>query len=137
MTSNLRPLYVGTDPENAVCDRHGAMERRAPVVTIDGHVHALADPVSVYNCPDCCLEVARTFGGPTETEQVAFEACWRQLVDERWQSGLERLFVDLDRGTVEDGTVFLHERRSVDEIPDYLRETDEWDVRTRGESTSR
>ncbi|WP_227355027.1 hypothetical protein [Haladaptatus salinisoli] len=136
MTSNRRPIYIGTDPEDAVCDRHGAMERRAPIVTFDGHVHALADAVSVYNCPECCLELARESGGPTETEQAAFEACWRQLVDTRWRSGLRRLFVDLGRGGVDDGTIHVRERLDDDEIPDYLREADDWEVKTLGDAGS-
>lgn len=68
-----------------------------------------SDPISVRYCPDCCLELARE-SGPTQTEKAAFDARWRQLVDERWRNGLDRLFVDLGRGTVADGTASLHER---------------------------
>ncbi|WP_458209124.1 hypothetical protein [Haladaptatus sp. NG-SE-30] len=135
MTSKRRPIYIGTDPESAVCDRHGRMEQRAPIVTADEHVYALVGPVSVFNCPDCCVELARESGGPTEPEQAAFEACWRQLVDERWRSGLQRLFVDLGRGTVDDDTIYIHERVDSDEIPDYLRDTNEWVVKTLGDAS--
>ncbi|WP_435152350.1 hypothetical protein [Haladaptatus sp. DFWS20] len=131
MSPNRRPIYIGTDPEDAVCERHGAMEPKTPVVTFDGHVHALRKPVAVRNCPDCCLELARKSGGPTATEQDAFEACWRQLVDEGWRNGLERMFVDLGRGSVEKETIYIHEKIKPTAIPSYLREADDWTVRTR------
>ncbi len=126
-----RPIYVGTDPEDANCERHGAMQPRAPVVTSDGRVHALREPVSVRSCDDCCLEIARKSGGPTETGEDAFEACWRQLVDESWRDGLSRLFTDLGRGAVDDETIYLHERVDEDRIPAYLREAEDWSVQLR------
>lgn len=134
MSQNRRPIYIGTEPENATCDRHGAMERQAPVVTFDGHVHALTKPVSVCNCPECCLEVARESGGPTESEQNAFEACWRQLVDAEWRNGLQRLFIDLGPGVVEEDIIHIHDKLDEDEVPDYLRESGDWVVRTQGSS---
>lgn len=133
MSSTRRPIYIGTDPEDAVCERHGTMEPRTPVVAFDGHVHALAEPVSVRNCPDCCLELAREQGGPTQTEGAAFQACWRQLVDEGWRKGLDRLFVDLGRGAVDGETIRLHERNGADEIPSYLLDADGWNVHTKSD----
>ncbi|SIQ84763.1 hypothetical protein SAMN05421858_0592 [Haladaptatus litoreus] len=131
MPQNRRPIYIGTDTEDAVCERHGAMNEKTPVVTFDGHVHALKEPVSVRSCPDCCLELARESGGPTASEEDAFEACWRQLVDEGWRNGLERLFTDLGRGAVDDGTIYLHETVDSTAVPTYLREADDWNVRLR------
>ncbi|EFW90960.1 hypothetical protein ZOD2009_17478 [Haladaptatus paucihalophilus DX253] len=136
MSQNRRPMYIGTEPESATCDRHGEMEQQAPVVTFDGHVHALTKPVSVRNCPECCLEIARESGGPTGSEQDAFEACWRQLVDAEWRNGLQRLFVDLGRGAVEEETIYLHEKLDDDEIPDYLRESADWTIQTAGSSNA-
>ncbi|WP_266075666.1 hypothetical protein [Haladaptatus caseinilyticus] len=129
MSPNRRPIYIGTDPEDAVCERHGTMKPKTPVVTFDGHIHAPREPVSVRSCPDCCLELARESGGPTASPQDAFEACWRQLVDERWRTGLSQLFVDLGRGAVDDGTIYLHDETDPMGVPRSLRETDDWAVR--------
>jgi len=136
MSQNRRPIYIGTDPEEATCDRHGKMERQAPVVTFDGHVHALTKPVSVCNCPECCLEIARENGGPSQSEQDAFEACWRQLVDAEWRNGLQRLFIDLGRGAVDGDTIHIHDQLDDDEVPDYLRKSGDWTVQTTGSSNA-
>lgn len=136
MSQNRRPIYIGTEPDDATCERHGQMERQAPVVTFDGHIHALTKPVSVCNCPECCLEIARESGGPSQTEQDAFESCWRQLVDAEWRNGLQRLFIDLGRGAVEDDTIHIHEKLDAEEIPNYLRDSEEWTVQTMGNSSA-
>lgn len=134
------PIYFGSDPTEAVCDRHGNMRERTPVFQKDGHIHAARDGLVLYQCPDCSTEMFAAAGEPDADPAHAMEQLVARFIKSEWDT-LESAFVDLGSGEMDEGLtgkqeVFFHDPPATEAIPNYLLEDKDWFIheRTGGDS---
>lgn len=102
-------LYLGMDPREAVCERHGEMiEQGLSVVGRTGHVYATRGGVSLFACPECCIDLLVTVGEPNADVDRAIAFVWNRQLERDWDA-LEALFTDLGAGRLEtrEGAVVL------------------------------
>lgn len=95
------PLYLGVNPADAVCERHGEMIRQGPtVVGRDGHVYATREGVFLFACPECCVDLLVTVGEPNAGSDRAIAFVWDRQLERDWDA-LEASFIDLGTGHLE------------------------------------
>lgn len=131
--SFAHPIYLGADPDEAICERHGQMKKQLPMLKKEGDIHAAIDGVHLYVCPECCLTMSREAGMETFDEGNAVRGIMRSFVKEKWDDNLEKLFVNIGSGSMEEGNVYLHDDVEEDDIPDYLKEKDIWFAHDKGD----
>lgn len=136
-TPTHHPVYLGTNPDEAVCGRHGEMEFRTPILKKGGNIFAALDGVKLYECPECCLDILAKAGEPGASPERAMKMILIQFIKDDWETHLRKLFVDLGSGEMDEGPdgrrgVFFHEDPEKGKIPDYLLERGDWFVHSRG-----
>lgn len=90
------PLFLGLNPGDAVCGRHGGMERNhSPVVEVDERRYAARDGVALYACPECCIDLFALAGEPNVDPNRAATLLWKQYLRDDWAGNIERLFVEI------------------------------------------
>ena len=120
------PLYFGLVRADAVCDRHGDMVFQGPpVVERNGQVYAAREGVSLFSCPECCLDLFTNAGEPTVDPDRVVELLWKQYLDDGWNRSIQELFVNLGAGRLESRgglSVVLSNNGNFDETdtPEYL-----------------
>lgn len=124
------PVYIGTDPDEADCRRHGGMDHHRLVVKKDGHIHAGRDGVYFYACPECCRELIQLGGAPPpRIDQMPPPELGRafatRMVAKQWEE-LSTLFVDLGPGQMEDRSILFEDDLDADAVPDYLKDSERW-----------
>lgn len=132
------PLFLGSTSEDAVCDRHGEMERtREPLIEIDGRVHAARNGVTLCRCPECCIDLLALAGEPNAGPERATAFLWERYLQDDWEGTIERFFVDLGPGSVEatnERSVVLLDDAETATIPKHLRESEDVVLRDTSES---
>lgn len=134
------PIYIGTNPDEAVCHHHGEMCERKPVVKKGEHIHAAIDDVHLYECPECCLEAAAGAGKTDPGREESMRLMMVKIITDDWDDNLEKLFVDLGPGRMESGpdgkrggVWFDSEPEDIaDDLPEWLRERNTWFVDSEG-----
>lgn len=75
--------------------RHGPV-----VVSRDGQVYATREGVSLFACPECCIDLLALAGDANADTERAIALMWNRRLDRDWNA-LEALFTDLGSGHVE------------------------------------
>ena len=120
------PLYFGQVRADAVCDRHGDMVfQGSPVVERNGQVYAAREGVSLFSCPECCLDLFADAGEPTFDSDRAVAVLWKRYLDDGWNGSVQKLFVNLGLGRLEsrgEPSVVLSNNDDFDEadVPRHL-----------------
>lgn len=91
------PLFLGLDSEDALCDRHGEMERKhRPLIERNGQIYVAREKVALYVCPECCIDLFALAGESNMDPERALTRLWKQYLTDEWNGVIEHLFMDLD-----------------------------------------